>query len=259
MGNSESGLDTTKNILTVYDMGGLDGPNLNMPNGLNLPSKNADIQLDFDRTKYKYIRVGYYVYPDNGFCLPSQVIEFSNWVSISLSDITTINHLTADPVYNEEAAGICLCAMQSVLKTNNKFGFTQRAALEIDRSSKITDFQNYCAPFRVAKVMVAQTLDSGVIVGTGEVKGENGKSAYDIAVENGFIGTEEDWLESLKNTHEIEVLKKTIEEMRIELNGLKNWESADLENQDCKDHGCKEHTFKAFQKHHCCGKTIIVC
>ena len=29
-------------------------------------------------------------------------------------------------------------------------------------------------------------------------KGDNGKSAYEIAVENGFTGSEVDWLESLK-------------------------------------------------------------
>ena len=28
--------------------------------------------------------------------------------------------------------------------------------------------------------------------------GENGKSAYEIAVQNGFVGTEQEWLESLK-------------------------------------------------------------
>ena len=30
------------------------------------------------------------------------------------------------------------------------------------------------------------------------IKGDNGKSAYEIAVENGFVGTEAEWLESLK-------------------------------------------------------------
>lgn len=34
--------------------------------------------------------------------------------------------------------------------------------------------------------------------------GEDGKSAYQIAVENGFEGTEEEWLESLKVGVEIE-------------------------------------------------------
>lgn len=29
-------------------------------------------------------------------------------------------------------------------------------------------------------------------------KGEEGESAYEIAVRNGFVGTEEEWLESLK-------------------------------------------------------------
>ena len=32
----------------------------------------------------------------------------------------------------------------------------------------------------------------------GGVAGEDGKSAYEIAVEHGFEGTEEEWLESLK-------------------------------------------------------------
>lgn len=30
------------------------------------------------------------------------------------------------------------------------------------------------------------------------VDGKDGKSAYEVAVENGFIGTEQEWLESLK-------------------------------------------------------------
>ncbi len=34
--------------------------------------------------------------------------------------------------------------------------------------------------------------------GSGGGSGEDGKSAYEIAVENGFVGTEEEWLESLK-------------------------------------------------------------
>jgi hypothetical protein len=33
-----------------------------------------------------------------------------------------------------------------------------------------------------------------------KVKGANGKSAYDIAVENGFNGTIQEWLESLHGT-----------------------------------------------------------
>lgn len=30
------------------------------------------------------------------------------------------------------------------------------------------------------------------------------KSAYDIAVDNGFVGTEQEWLDSLKSTDDIE-------------------------------------------------------
>lgn len=36
--------------------------------------------------------------------------------------------------------------------------------------------------------------------GGGEGAGTPGKSAYDIAVENGFSGTVQEWLESLKGT-----------------------------------------------------------
>ena len=34
--------------------------------------------------------------------------------------------------------------------------------------------------------------------GDSGIKGQTGKSAYEIAVENGFVGTEKDWLDSLK-------------------------------------------------------------
>lgn len=34
--------------------------------------------------------------------------------------------------------------------------------------------------------------------GAGALKGETGESAYEIAVQNGFVGTEKEWLESLK-------------------------------------------------------------
>lgn len=37
-----------------------------------------------------------------------------------------------------------------------------------------------------------------VIENSGSVSGENGLSAYDIAVKNGFKGSEAEWLESLK-------------------------------------------------------------
>lgn len=32
----------------------------------------------------------------------------------------------------------------------------------------------------------------------GNIKGDDGKSAYEIALDNGFEGTEEEWLETLK-------------------------------------------------------------
>lgn len=36
-----------------------------------------------------------------------------------------------------------------------------------------------------------------VLTGAGAIQGKDGKSAYDIAVSNGFSGTEQEWLDSL--------------------------------------------------------------
>lgn len=48
-----------------------------------------------------------------------------------------------------------------------------------------------------AKMKTGGGIQAGVQVG-GYVKGLDGKSAYQIALENGFEGTEEEWLESLE-------------------------------------------------------------
>lgn len=45
---------------------------------------------------------------------------------------------------------------------------------------------------------LAKNYTEAAIAGAGGIKGEDGKSAYQIAVENGFEGTESEWLESLK-------------------------------------------------------------
>lgn len=38
-------------------------------------------------------------------------------------------------------------------------------------------------------------------------EGAPGKSAYEIAVENGFVGTEKEWLESLKGDTDMNVVE----------------------------------------------------
>ena len=47
---------------------------------------------------------------------------------------------------------------------------------------------------------LAKKYTQETISGIGAIKGEAGKSAYQIAIENGFIGTETEWLESLRGT-----------------------------------------------------------
>lgn len=44
---------------------------------------------------------------------------------------------------------------------------------------------------------LAKNYTEAAVAGAGGIKGEDGKSAYEIAVENGFVGTESEWLESL--------------------------------------------------------------
>lgn len=39
-------------------------------------------------------------------------------------------------------------------------------------------------------------------------RGFDGKSAYELAVENGFVGTEDEWLESLKSTGESKIYQE---------------------------------------------------
>lgn len=62
---------------------------------------------------------------------------------------------------------------------------------------------------------MAESID-GIIQDTTE--GKDGLSAYEIAVENGFEGTEEEWLQSLKGeeiTYDDTEVKKTLKELDI--------------------------------------------
>lgn len=45
---------------------------------------------------------------------------------------------------------------------------------------------------------LAKKYTDDTLAGSGSLQGKDGKSAYQIALDNGFIGTEVDWLESLK-------------------------------------------------------------
>lgn len=62
-----------------------------------------------------------------------------------------------------------------------------------------------------------------VIEGTPEdwretLKGAKGDSSYKIAVDNGFVGTEKEWLDSLKLTFD-----ELTEEQKTELRGPNIW------------------------------------
>lgn len=54
---------------------------------------------------------------------------------------------------------------------------------------------------------------SNILKGKLVVKGERGYSAYEIAVKNGFEGTEEEWLESLIGSIKIENVDENVSEL----------------------------------------------
>lgn len=62
---------------------------------------------------------------------------------------------------------------------------------------------NGLTAYALSKAYVDATLQgAGALKGE---QGETGESAYEIAVRNGFVGTEQEWLESLKmDTSELE-------------------------------------------------------
>jgi len=45
---------------------------------------------------------------------------------------------------------------------------------------------------------VKVNITEPITISTVGVAGQRGKSAYEVAVDNGFTGTEKEWLESLK-------------------------------------------------------------
>lgn len=69
----------------------------------------------------------------------------------------------------------------------------------------------------VVTLAAAKAYTAATAAGMGAVKGKDGKdgdSAYQIAVKNGFVGTEQQWLDSLKNEGEMKLIE------RIDIGGL---------------------------------------
>lgn len=56
----------------------------------------------------------------------------------------------------------------------------------------------------VVTLALAKKYTEAAVAGVGTIKGEDGKSAYQIAVENDFAGTEAEWLRSLKGEQGIQ-------------------------------------------------------
>ena len=72
---------------------------------------------------------------------------------------------------------------------------------------------------------LAKKYTKAAIAGAGGIKGEDGKSAYQIAVENGFAGTSEEWLASLKGergkdgkNYQVEIIESTETTLELQPN-----------------------------------------
>lgn len=50
----------------------------------------------------------------------------------------------------------------------------------------------------IITLALAKKYVQEILAGAGGIKGDDGKSAYQIALDNGFSGTEYEWLESLQ-------------------------------------------------------------
>lgn len=73
----------------------------------------------------------------------------------------------------------------------------------------------------LAKKYVKETMaGAGAIKGD---KGADGKSAYEVALNNGFVGTEEEWLESLKGKDGVGGVDDNIPKTTIEFINSTNW------------------------------------
>ena len=66
--------------------------------------------------------------------------------------------------------------------------------------------------FALAKKYVQETM-----AGAGGIKGDDGKSAYQIALDNGFSGTEDEWLNSLRGYTPVKGTDYFTEEDKIAL------------------------------------------
>lgn len=72
------------------------------------------------------------------------------------------------------------------------------------------------AVVRVKKSILCDNIPEG---GTIIVKGDNGKSAYEIAVENGFEGTEQEWLNIIAHPNKPTLDKLTEQDGKLMFNG----------------------------------------
>lgn len=64
---------------------------------------------------------------------------------------------------------------------------------------------------------LAKKYTNDTVSGLGSLKGQDGKSAYQIALDKGFIGSEEEWLASLKGDSGVYVGTEEPEDLSIKV------------------------------------------
>jgi len=111
--------------------------------------------------------------------IENRVTELSNALSnkADLSDIPT-------SIYQLDNAD----NFATIAWVNNQLRTYSRSAYDVYKERQISLNQSYLS--------VSEWLES--LKGEPGLNGSNGKSAYELAVENGFVGTKDDWIRSLK-------------------------------------------------------------
>lgn len=69
---------------------------------------------------------------------------------------------------------------------------------------------------------VKVNITEPITISTVGVAGQRGKSAYEVAVDNGFIGTEQEWLESLKGKDGVNSTTGTVEPVSMNFPRIKD-------------------------------------
>lgn len=123
----------------------------------------------------------------------SAILEISNVKTNTLNDIANQQNIVLYNIVNRENLAISNLSQQESTLANNLNENANQHIININTKAdeKISEIDSKVSD-------IQERADSGEFDGRDGADGRDGKSAYEIAVRDGFEGTEEEWLASLK-------------------------------------------------------------